>query len=64
MNNDQKLKWYFEGGYEQMNKLQEVEFLVECGYSEDGAWDLVYGTISDPEDDDFPYDYYDDYYEE
>lgn len=28
---------------------------------EDGAWDLVYGTISDPEDDDFPYDYYDDY---
>ena len=38
------LEWFFNGGYEGMNKLQQVEYLVEeCGYSEDGAWDLVYG---------------------
>lgn len=38
------IEWFFNGGYETMNELQQVEFLVdECGYTEEGAWDLVYG---------------------
>jgi hypothetical protein len=38
------IDWFFNGGYETLDKLQQVRFLVEnCGYSEDGAWDLVYG---------------------
>ena len=42
------LEWYFNGGYEKMNKLQQVDFLhEECGYSYDGAWDLVYGCCED-----------------
>lgn len=43
-NQEVHLEWFFNGGYKGMTKLQQVEFLVEeCGYSEDGAWDLVYG---------------------
>lgn len=39
-------QWFFtEDGYKTMNKLQQVEFMVEfLEYSEEGAWDLVYGT--------------------
>lgn len=38
------IDWFFGGGYETMNKLKQVEFLVdECGYTEDGAWMLIYG---------------------
>ncbi len=43
-NQQTNLEWFFNGGYKGMTKLQQVEFLVEkCGYSEDGAWDAVYG---------------------
>lgn len=42
---DKAIEWFFNGGYETMNELQQVEFLVdECGYAEDGAFDLVYNT--------------------
>lgn len=38
------LNWFFNGGYQGMTKLEQVEFLVEeCGYTEEGAFDLVYG---------------------
>ena len=38
------IEWFFNGGYETLNELKQVEFLVdECGYTQDGAWDLVYG---------------------
>lgn len=39
-------EWFFsEDGCKTMNKLQQVEFMVEyLDYSEEGAWDLVYGT--------------------
>lgn len=54
--------WFFSGGYEGMNKLEQVEYLVdECGYTEEGAWDLVYGcTEGDVPDfvDYTPDDYY------
>lgn len=36
--------WFFEEGYKGMNKLEQVCYLIEeCGYTEAGAWDLVYG---------------------
>jgi hypothetical protein len=42
-NRQQAADWFFQGGYEEMNELQQVEFLVnECGYTEQGAFDLVY----------------------
>ena len=38
------LNWFFNGGYKGMDKLDQVEFLVEeCGYTEEGAMALVYG---------------------
>ena len=38
------LHWFFNGGYEGMDKLDQVAFLVEeCGYTEEGAFALVYG---------------------
>ena len=62
----EKATWFFfEEGYKTMDKLQQVEFLVdECGYSEVGAWDLIYGTVEDDEPED-SYDYTpEDYYED
>ena len=36
-------EWFFEEGYKEMNKLEQVEYLInECGYTEAGAWGLVY----------------------
>lgn len=48
-------QWFFdENGCETMNKLQQVEFMVDyLGYSEEGAWDLVYGTDTYNVDDDW-----------
>ena len=38
------LEWFLNGGYKEMDRQQQVDFLVEkCGYSDDRAWDLVYG---------------------
>ena len=40
------LHWFFNGGCEGMTKLEQAEFLVEeCGYTEEGAFALVYGGI-------------------
>lgn len=37
-------RWFFEGGYEGMDKLQQVDYLVcECGWDEDSACEMVYG---------------------
>jgi hypothetical protein len=37
-------QWFFDGGYEGMDKLQQVDYLVcECGWSEDSACELIYG---------------------
>ena len=37
-------RWFFSGGYEGMNKLEQVCYLVEeCGWDEDSAMELVYG---------------------
>ena len=36
--------WFFNGGYKGMDKLDQVEYLIDfCGYTEAGAWGLVYG---------------------
>ena len=36
--------WFFKGGYKGMDKLDQVAYLIEmCGYTEAGAWGLVYG---------------------
>jgi hypothetical protein len=61
---EQNEKWFFEGGYEGMNKLQQVDYLVtECGWSEDCAFDTVYMAECNECDD--GYDYVpDDYYGE
>lgn len=49
-NQQVNINWFFNGGYEGMNKLEQVEFLVqECGYTQDGAFDLVYGGGDDNE---------------
>lgn len=45
-------EWFFNGGYETMNELQQVEFLVdECGYTEEGAIALVYYPMGDDDTD-------------
>lgn len=37
-------EWFFMVGHEGMNKLEQVDYLInECGYTEAGAWELVYG---------------------
>jgi hypothetical protein len=37
-------EWFFAEGYREMNKLEQVAFLIdECGYTEAGAWELVFG---------------------
>ena len=60
-----KIEWFFREGYKTMNKLQQVEFLVEeGGYSEDGAWDLIYGVPEDREFSDMENCTPEDYYEE
>lgn len=61
-NREINAEWFFRGGYEGMSKLDQVEFLVqECGYTENGAWDLVYGTSeSECSEDYIPDDYYGD----
>lgn len=58
-----KIKWFFEEGYKTLNKLEQVEFLMEeGGYSEQGAFDLVYGPAENEEfadiEDNVPEDYY------
>lgn len=36
-------EWFFSEGYKDMDKLEQVAYLInECGYTEAGAWDLVY----------------------
>ena len=43
--------WFFAEGYKDMNKLEQVTYLIEeCGYTEAGAWDLVYGCTIDTSD--------------
>lgn len=43
-NREMATAWFFNGGYKGMNKLEQVAYLIdECGYTEAGAWDLVYG---------------------
>ena len=45
---EEACRWYFGGGYEELNKLQQVDYLVTyCGYTEPGAFDLVYGCVYD-----------------
>ena len=53
----ENVKWFFEEGCKTMNKLQQVEYLVDyCGYSEDGAFELIYGVVEADESED-SYDY-------
>ena len=43
-NREVATEWFFNGGCKGMNKLEQVSFLIEeCGYTEEGAWGLVYG---------------------
>lgn len=43
-NREVATEWFFNGGYKGMSKLDQVSFLInECGYTEAGAWGLVYG---------------------
>lgn len=38
-------QWFFDGGHEGMNKLQQVDYLVcECGWNEDSAFEMIYGN--------------------
>lgn len=38
------IQWFFGGGYMTMNPLQQVEYLIdECGYTDDGAFWIVFG---------------------
>ena len=40
--------WFFGEGHKGMNKLDQVAYLIEfCGYTEAGAWELVYGCTED-----------------
>lgn len=42
-NRETATEWFFNGGYEGMDKLEQVTYLIdECGYTEAGAWGLVY----------------------
>ena len=42
-NREMATEWFFAKGYKDMNKLEQVTYLIEeCGYTEAGAWDLVY----------------------
>ena len=44
MNRETATEWFFNGGYKGMSKLEQVVSLIEeCGYTEAGAWGLVYG---------------------
>ena len=44
MNRETASEWFFNGGYKGMDKLEQVVYLIEeCGYTEAGAWELVYG---------------------
>lgn len=37
-------RWFFEGGYAEMNKLEQVDYLVcYCGWEEESAMEMVYG---------------------
>ena len=48
-------RWFFDGGYEGMDKLEQVCYLVEeCGWNEDSAMEMVYGY---PEDNYYEEDY-------
>ena len=43
-NREMATEWFFNGGCEGMDKLEQVAYLInECGYTEAGAWGLVYG---------------------
>ena len=44
MNRETATEWFFSEGYKGMDKLEQVAYLIdECGYTEAGAWGLVYG---------------------
>lgn len=41
-------QWFFNGGYDGMNKLERVCYLVEeCGWNEDSAMEMIYGSPED-----------------
>lgn len=43
-NREMATAYFFNGGYKGMDKLDQVAYLIEeCGYTEAGAWGLVYG---------------------
>lgn len=61
----ENVKWFFEEGCKKLNKLEQVEFLMnEGGYSEQGAFDLVYGPVEGEEFSDIEDYTPEDYYEE
>lgn len=44
MNRETATEWFFRVGHKGMNKLEQVAYLItECGYTEAGAWGVVYG---------------------
>ena len=44
LNRETATEWFFNGGHKGMDKLEQVVYLIqECGYTEAGAWELVYG---------------------
>ena len=44
MNREIAREWFFSEGHKGMDKLEQVTYLIEeCGYTEAGAWGLVYG---------------------
>lgn len=41
-------EWFFRVGHKGMDKLEQVAYLVEeCGWTEAGAWELVYECTED-----------------
>lgn len=43
-NREMATEWFFAEGHKGMDKLEQVTYLIEeCGYTEAGAWGLVYG---------------------
>ena len=45
---DENETWFFREGYKTMDKLEQVDYLVtECGWDEDSAMELIYGTCDD-----------------